>query len=63
VSGCQSSALRWAASNDDVHLIDALRDADAHIQHPESSINGGLPLQSATGYARSAGRRRGRARR
>jgi uncharacterized protein len=45
------TALHWAASNDDVELIDALLDAGADIEHPGSSINGGSPAQSALGYA------------
>jgi uncharacterized protein len=43
--------LHWAASNDDVGLIDALLDAGADIEHPGSSINGGPPTASALGYA------------
>jgi uncharacterized protein len=43
--------LHWAASNDDVELIDALLDAGADIEHPGSSIGGGPPIQSALGYA------------
>jgi ankyrin repeat protein len=49
-AGHQETALHWAASNDDVELIDALLDAGADIERPGSSINGGPPLQSATGY-------------
>jgi ankyrin repeat protein len=52
------TALHWAASNDDVELIDALLDAGADIEHPGSSISGGPPLQSATGYAQWAAARR-----
>jgi uncharacterized protein len=52
------TALHWAASNDDVGLIDALLDAGADIEHPGSSINGGPPLQSAVGYAQWAAARR-----
>jgi uncharacterized protein len=52
------TALHWAASNDDVELIDALLDAGADIEHPGSSIGGGPPLQSATGYAQWAAARR-----
>ena len=44
------TALHWAASNDDVELIDALLDAGADIEHPGSSIAGGPPSQSALGY-------------
>lgn len=42
--------LHWAASNDDVPLIDALLDAGADIECPGSSIGGGPPIQSALGY-------------
>ena len=42
--------LHWAASNDDVVLIDALLDAGADIECPGSSIGGGPPVQSALGY-------------
>jgi ankyrin repeat protein len=42
--------LHWAASNDDVPLIDALLDAGADIEAPGSSIDGGPPIQSALGY-------------
>ncbi|HEX4833825.1 MAG TPA: ankyrin repeat domain-containing protein [Trebonia sp.] len=45
------TALHWAASNDDVELIDALLDAGADIEHPGSSIGGGPPAGSALGYA------------
>jgi ankyrin repeat protein len=50
--------LHWAASNDDVVLIDALLDAGADIEHPGSSIDGGPPIQSALGYAQWAAVRR-----
>jgi uncharacterized protein len=50
--------LHWAASNDDVALIDALLDAWADIEHPGSSIDGGPPIQSAIGYAQWAAVRR-----
>jgi uncharacterized protein len=43
--------LHWAASNDDVDLVDALLDAGADIEHPGSSISGGPPAESALGYA------------
>jgi predicted enzyme related to lactoylglutathione lyase len=50
--------LHWAASNDDIALIDALLDAGADIEHPGSSINHGPPIQSALGYAQWAAVRR-----
>jgi uncharacterized protein len=50
--------LHWAASNDDVALIDALLDAGADIEHPGSSISGGPPAESALGYAQYKALRR-----
>jgi ankyrin repeat protein len=50
--------LHWAASNDDVALIDALLDEGADIEHPGSSIGGGAPMSSAIGYAQWAAARR-----
>ena len=50
--------LHWAASNDDVDLIDALLDAGADIEHPGSSISGGPPAESALGYAQYKALRR-----
>lgn len=57
-AGHQETALHWAASNDDVELIDALLDAGADIERPGSSIDGGPPLQSATGYGQMRAVRR-----
>jgi ankyrin repeat protein len=50
--------LHWAASNDDVVLVDALLDAGADIEAPGSSIDGGPPLSSALGYAQWKAARR-----
>ena len=50
--------LHWAASNDDVALIDALLDAGADIEHEGSSIDGGTPLSCAVGYGQWAAARR-----
>ena len=50
--------LHWAASNDDVTLIDALLDAGADIEHGGSSIDGGPPLSSAVGYGQWQAERR-----
>jgi uncharacterized protein len=50
--------LHWAASNDDIDLIDALLDAGADIEHPGSSISGGPPAESALGYAQHKALRR-----
>ena len=52
------TALHWAASNDDVMLIDALLDAGADIERPGSSIDGGPPIQSALGYGQWSAVRR-----
>jgi uncharacterized protein len=57
-TGHRETALHWAASNDDVELIDTLLDAGADIECPGSSINGGPPLQSATGYGQMKAVRR-----
>ncbi len=54
----RETPLHWAASNDDVALIDALLDAGADIEHEGSSINGGSPLSSAIGYGQWAAARR-----
>jgi ankyrin repeat protein len=54
----QETPLHWAASNDDLILIDALLDAGAAIEAPGSSIDGGPPLSSAVGYGQWNGGRR-----
>jgi ankyrin repeat protein len=54
----RETSLHWAASNDDVALIDALLDAGAEIEHEGSSIDGGPPLSSAAGYGQWAAARR-----
>lgn len=42
--------LHWAASSDDVSLIDALLDAGANIEAPGAVIGGGTPLADATAF-------------
>jgi ankyrin repeat protein len=54
----REAPLHWAASNDDVPLIDALLDAGADIEHEGSSIDGRSPLSSAVGYGQWQGARR-----
>jgi hypothetical protein len=50
--------LHWAASNDDVELVDALLDAGADIEAAGSSIDGGSPLSCAVGYGQWSAARR-----
>jgi uncharacterized protein len=54
----RETPLHWAASNDDVELIDALLDGGAEIEHSGSSIDDGPPLSCAVGYGQWAGARR-----
>ena len=54
----RETPLHWAASNDDVVLIDALLDAGADVEREGSSIDGGPPLSSAVGYGQWAAARR-----
>ena len=54
----RETPLHWAASNDDVTLIDALLDAGADLERAGSSIDGGSPLSSAVGYGQWAAARR-----
>jgi uncharacterized protein len=42
--------LHWAASCDDVEVLDALIDGGADIEAPGASIGGGTPLDDAVGY-------------
>ncbi|GAA2629215.1 hypothetical protein GCM10010399_71200 [Dactylosporangium fulvum] len=43
--------LHWAASCDDVEVLDALLDAGADIDAPGAVIAGGTPLDDATAFA------------
>jgi hypothetical protein len=45
------TALHWAASSDDVEVLDALLDAGAEIDAPGAVIGGGTPLDDATAFA------------
>ena len=42
--------LHWAASNDDVAVLDALLDAGANIESPGAVIGGGTPLADAVAF-------------
>jgi uncharacterized protein len=54
----RETPLHWAASNDDVALIDVLLDAGADIERAGSSIDGGPPLSCAVGYGQWEGAQR-----
>lgn len=43
--------LHWAASSNDVEVLDALIDGGADIEAPGSVINGGSPMADATAFA------------
>jgi uncharacterized protein len=44
------TALHWAASNNDVELIDALLDAGADLEASGGVIGGGTPIADATAF-------------
>lgn len=44
------TALHWAASSNDLAVLDALLDAGAHIEAPGSVIGGGTPLADAVAF-------------
>jgi uncharacterized protein len=44
------TALHWAASNDDLGLIDALLDAGADLEAPGAIIGGRTPIADATAF-------------
>src|SRR6266853_3792708 len=50
--------LHWAASSDDVEVIDALLDRGAQIEATGASIAGGTPLDDAVGYGQFNAARR-----
>jgi uncharacterized protein len=50
--------LHWAASSDDVEVLDALIDGGADIEAPGASIAGGMPLDDAVGYGQWRAARR-----
>jgi hypothetical protein len=50
--------LHWAASSNDVEVLDALLDAGADIEAPGAVLGGGPPLADATGFAQWRAARR-----
>ena len=50
--------LHWAASSDDVEVLDALVDAGAAIEAPGSVIDGGSPLADAVAFGQWRAARR-----
>ena len=42
--------LHWAASSDDVEVLDALLDAGAHVEAPGAVIGGGTAMADATAF-------------
>jgi hypothetical protein len=47
----EETPLHWAASSDDVPVLDALLDAGADVDAPGAVIGGGTPLSDATAFA------------
>ena len=50
--------LHWAASSDDVEVLDALVEAGADIEAPGSVIDGGSPLADAVAFGQWKAARR-----
>ena len=53
-----ATPLHWAASSDDVVVIDALLDAGANIEEPGASFTGGTPMSDAVVFAQWKAARR-----
>jgi len=49
-NGHTETPLHWAASSDDVAVLDALLDLGADIEAPGSVLGGGSPLTDAAGF-------------
>lgn len=50
-AGARETPLHWAASSDDVALIDALLDGGADIEAPGAVFTGGAPMSDAVVFA------------
>jgi uncharacterized protein len=58
VGGHRETPLHWAASSDDVAVLDALLDAGAEIDAPGAVIADGTPLSDATAFGQWSAARR-----
>lgn len=56
--GAPETPLHWAASSDDVDVLDALLDAGADIEAPGAAFTGGTPLSHAVVFAQWRAARR-----
>ena len=56
--GHEETPLHWAASSNDVAVVDALLDAGADIEAQGAVLGGGSPLADATGFGNWAAARR-----
>lgn len=54
----QETPLHWAASSNDIAVLDALIDAGANIEAPGSIIGGGTPLADAVAFGQWEAARR-----
>src|SRR5207249_9585418 len=50
-NGSAETALHWAASSDDVAVLDALLDGGADIEAPGAVFTGGSPISDAVVFA------------
>lgn len=57
-NGSNETPLHWAASSDDVEVIDALLDAGADIETPGAVFTGGTPMSDAVVFAQWKAARR-----
>ena len=56
--GSPETALHWAASSDDVDVLDALLDSGADIEAPGAVFTGGTPMSDAVVFAQWRAARR-----
>lgn len=57
-TGAAETALHWAASSDDVAVLDALLDGGANIEAPGAIFTGGTPMSDAVIFAQWRAARR-----